>query len=65
MTYERTFFIVAQGVAYEPQRFGFPSAPVRLDVVKQNNLPKTPRTPRAEDCVSESRLESLPMDLLV
>uniref|UniRef100_A0A7C8ZYG7 F-box domain-containing protein n=1 Tax=Opuntia streptacantha TaxID=393608 RepID=A0A7C8ZYG7_OPUST len=48
-----------------PERFGFPSVPGLLDVVKQNNLLKTPKTPRAEDCRSESRLESLPMDLLV
>lgn len=48
-----------------PERFGFSSVAGLLDVVKQNNLLKTPKTPRAEDCGSESRLESLPMDLLV
>ncbi|KAK4778100.1 hypothetical protein SAY87_018287 [Trapa incisa] len=32
---------------------------------KQNNLLRTPRTPQFVDCDSESRLESLPMDLLV
>ncbi|KAK4784856.1 hypothetical protein SAY86_019224 [Trapa natans] len=32
---------------------------------KQNNLLRTPRTPQFVDCDSESRLEALPMDLLV
>ncbi|KAA3457558.1 F-box protein [Gossypium australe] len=32
---------------------------------KQNGLVRTPKTPRAENFESESRLESLPMDLLV
>lgn len=37
-----------------------------FDVVKPNYLQSTPKTPSAvEDCNSESRLESLPMDLLV
>ncbi|KAJ7953160.1 F-box protein [Quillaja saponaria] len=36
-----------------------------VNLVKQNNLLGTPKTPRIEDCDSESRLESLPMDLLV
>ncbi|CDP01862.1 unnamed protein product [Coffea canephora] len=36
-----------------------------IDSFKQNNLQKTPKTPRAEECKSESRIESLPMDLLV
>ncbi|KAL3527241.1 hypothetical protein ACH5RR_011897 [Cinchona calisaya] len=36
-----------------------------VDIFNLNNLQKTPKTPRAEDCESESRLESLPMDLLV
>ena len=50
-----------------PVRFGFGSVVgSAVDVLKQNNLQKTPKTPRAvEDCDSESRLESLPMDLLV
>ncbi|KAM7520060.1 hypothetical protein LguiB_019022 [Lonicera macranthoides] len=50
-----------------PVRFGFGSVVgSAVDVLKQNNLQKTPKTPRAfEDCESESRLESLPMDLLV
>lgn len=36
-----------------------------VNLVRQNSLLKTPKTPRTEDCASESRLESLPMDLLV
>ncbi|RXH74984.1 hypothetical protein DVH24_029705 [Malus domestica] len=36
-----------------------------VNLVRQNSLLKTPKTPRVEACESESRLESLPMDLLV
>lgn len=36
-----------------------------INYAKQNNLLRTPKTPRFEDCDSESRLEALPMDLLV
>lgn len=36
-----------------------------VDLLKQNHLVRTPKTPRTDDCESESRLESLPMDLLV
>ncbi|CAI9110975.1 OLC1v1011096C1 [Oldenlandia corymbosa var. corymbosa] len=38
-----------------------------IDFLKHNNLQRTPRTPRSEDydCESESRLESLPSDLLI
>lgn len=36
-----------------------------VNLVKQNNLLGTPKTPRIENCQSDSRLESLPMDLLV
>lgn len=36
-----------------------------LDGFRQQNLPETPKTPRTSDFTSESRLESLPMDLLV
>lgn len=48
-----------------PDRFG--SCPVvgPVELMKQSNLLRTPRTPRVEECESESRLESLPMDLLV
>nr|GMC66118.1 F-box protein At4g35930 [Ipomoea batatas] len=44
-------------------RFGSVCSP--FDMSKVNNLQKTPKTPGAEVCESESRLESLPMDLLV
>ncbi|CAI0461619.1 unnamed protein product [Linum tenue] len=36
-----------------------------MDLFKHNRFERTPKTPRVEDCESESRLESLPMDLLV
>ncbi|KAL5557500.1 hypothetical protein UlMin_039736 [Ulmus minor] len=36
-----------------------------VNLFKQSNVLGTPKTPRAEDCESESRLESLPIDLLV
>ncbi|XVF18059.1 hypothetical protein REPUB_Repub10bG0179000 [Reevesia pubescens] len=36
-----------------------------VDLHKQNSFVLTPKTPRPEDFESESRLESLPMDLLV
>ncbi|XWS33892.1 hypothetical protein CRYUN_Cryun22dG0122000 [Craigia yunnanensis] len=42
-----------------------PSMLSPMDFHKQNNLVRTPKTPRPEDFESESRLESLPMDLLV
>ncbi|XP_031276758.1 F-box protein At4g35930 [Pistacia vera] len=47
---------------------GFDKSPMMLspvDLRKQNHLMGTPKTPRDEDCESESRLEALPMDLLV
>ncbi|XP_074294471.1 F-box protein At4g35930-like isoform X2 [Silene latifolia] len=47
-----------------PKRFMF-SMTSPLKLVKQYSLPNTPKTPRVEDYESESRLESLPMDLLV
>ncbi|KAL9245633.1 hypothetical protein vseg_019258 [Gypsophila vaccaria] len=47
-----------------PERFGLSMASP-LSLVKQNSLPKTPRTPRGENCDFESKLEALPMDLLV
>ncbi|XP_027347835.1 F-box protein At4g35930 [Abrus precatorius] len=46
----------------------FDRSPVMLspvNLVKQSGWVGTPKSPRAEDCISESRLESLPMDLLV
>ncbi|XP_059623446.1 F-box protein At4g35930 [Cornus florida] len=48
-----------------PEKFGFGPVVGPLDIIKQNNLMRTPKTPRAEDYRFESRLESLPMDLLV
>lgn len=36
-----------------------------VGVVMQNSLLRTPKTPQAEPCDSESQFESLPMDLLV
>ncbi|EEF31240.1 F-box protein At4g35930 [Ricinus communis] len=36
-----------------------------VDLLKHSYLVRTPKTPRTEDCESDSRLESLPMDLLV
>lgn len=36
-----------------------------VNLAKQSSFLGTPRTPRVEDCDSDSRLESLPMDLLV
>ncbi|CAH2076554.1 unnamed protein product [Thlaspi arvense] len=36
-----------------------------MGIVMQNTLLKTPKTPQADPCNSESQFESLPMDLLV
>ncbi|XP_004509386.1 F-box protein At4g35930 isoform X2 [Cicer arietinum] len=46
----------------------FDKSPLMLspvNLVKQSGLLGTPKTPRIEQCQSESRLESLPIDLLV
>ncbi|KAG8383723.1 hypothetical protein BUALT_Bualt04G0043500 [Buddleja alternifolia] len=45
----------------------FQYAPVTglTNVSSHNNLQNTPKTPHAKECESESRLESLPVDLLV
>lgn len=48
-----------------PVKFCYGSVNTPIDVSKQNNLQMTPKTPGAFECTSESRLESLPMDLLV
>ncbi|KAL2907185.1 hypothetical protein RDABS01_005895 [Bienertia sinuspersici] len=48
-----------------PEKFGFSGMPSPLDFVRQHSLPKTPKTPQPEDCEFDSRLESLPMDLMV
>ncbi|CAN4083465.1 unnamed protein product [Withania somnifera] len=43
--------------------FGDMTSP--MDLAKQNNLQMTPKTPGAVEGMSESRLESLPLDLVV
>ena len=46
----------------------FDKSPLMLspvNLVKQSGFLGTPKTPRTEDCQLESRLECLPMDLLV
>ncbi|GMH06572.1 hypothetical protein Nepgr_008412 [Nepenthes gracilis] len=48
-----------------PEKFCFSPVAAPLNTVKQGNLLRTPKTPVAEDSESESRLEALPMDLLV
>nr|XP_009793933.1 PREDICTED: F-box protein At4g35930 isoform X2 [Nicotiana sylvestris] len=48
-----------------PVRFCYGGMHTPIDVSKQKNLQMTPKTPGALECTSESRLESLPMDLLV
>lgn len=41
------------------------SSHLAMDDAKQQKLPLTPKTPQSVDCDSQSRLESLPMDILV
>lgn len=48
-----------------PVKFCYGSVNTPIDVSKQNKLQMTPKTPVAFESISESRLESLPMDLLV
>ncbi|XP_073017012.1 F-box protein At4g35930-like [Primulina eburnea] len=48
-----------------PERFEFAPGNGHSDVLNQNNLQRTPKTPCSEERVFESRLESLPIDLLV
>ncbi|XP_057784193.1 F-box protein At4g35930 [Salvia miltiorrhiza] len=48
-----------------PVRFQFAPALGASDLFNPNNFGNTPKTPRAEEFLSESRLESLPVDLLV
>lgn len=48
-----------------PVKFCYGSVNTPIDISKQNKLQMTPKTPGAFECTSESRLESLPMDLLV
>ncbi|XP_010548265.1 PREDICTED: F-box protein At4g35930 isoform X2 [Tarenaya hassleriana] len=52
----------------EIENKAFNKSPLMLspvDIVMQSTLVRTPKTPQADPCNSESRLESLPMDLLV
>ncbi|XAR58008.1 hypothetical protein NMG60_11026334 [Bertholletia excelsa] len=48
-----------------PERFEFSPVAGPTATLNKSNILRTPKTPSAEDCDSESRLESLPMDLLV
>lgn len=48
-----------------PKRFEVPALVGSMDLLKQNTLLRTPKTPSFADCISDSRLESLPLDLLV
>ncbi|KAL6993408.1 hypothetical protein U1Q18_011526 [Sarracenia purpurea var. burkii] len=48
-----------------PDRFGFSPLVGPADMISKNNLLRTPKTPSTEDCEFDSRLETLPMDLLV
>ncbi|CAL5326508.1 unnamed protein product [Camellia sinensis] len=47
-----------------PERFEFSPVVGAADIFNKNNLLRTPKTPSAEVFEFESRLESLPMDLL-
>ncbi|PHT87388.1 hypothetical protein T459_09494 [Capsicum annuum] len=47
-----------------PMKFCYDSGNTPIDVSKQNKLQRTPKTPGASECIAESRLESLPMNLL-
>ncbi|KAM3394478.1 F-box protein [Capsicum galapagoense] len=57
--------IDASPIFLSPVKFCYGSVNTPIDVTKQNKLQMTPKTPGAFECTSESRLESLPMDLLV
>ncbi|GAB2282864.1 hypothetical protein Dimus_017399 [Dionaea muscipula] len=49
-----------------PEKFCFSPVASTVDIVKlQRSLSGTPKTPVGGDCKSESRLEGLPMDLLI
>lgn len=57
-------------IILSPEKFRYNHVAGPLDVYKENNLQRTPKTPR-DPCLErdasdyESRLESLPMELLV
>ncbi|GFY80411.1 F-box family protein [Actinidia rufa] len=48
-----------------PERFQFNPVFGSAEMVNKNHVLRTPKTPSAEDCEFESRLECLPIDLLV
>lgn len=48
-----------------PERFGFSQVVGPVDMINRNYELRTPKTPCAEEYECESRLESLPIDLLV
>ena len=48
-----------------PERFQFNPVFGSAEMVNKNIVLRTPKTPSAEDCEFESRLECLPIDLLV
>lgn len=48
-----------------PERFGFSQVVSPVDMINRNYELRTPKTPCAEEYECESRLESLPIDLLV
>ncbi|KAL4577718.1 hypothetical protein LXL04_013829 [Taraxacum kok-saghyz] len=54
-------------IILSPEKFRFNNVAGQVDLVKENNLQRTPKTPRPEGIISDSdsRLESLPMELLV
>ncbi|XP_010266005.1 PREDICTED: F-box protein At4g35930 [Nelumbo nucifera] len=58
-------FVLQSPPILSPERITFRPAGGALDSIRQNSLPKTPKTPQDKHWESESRLESLPMDLLV
>lgn len=65
VTEQRATSDQATPVMMSPEKFGFPTVSSPLDFVRQHSLPKTPKTPQPEDSNFDSRLEALPMDLLV
>lgn len=52
-------------ILLSPVRFCLGAVTSPMVLAKENNLQMTPKTPRVVEFMSESRLESLPLDLLV
>ncbi|CAO2831350.1 unnamed protein product [Amaranthus hypochondriacus] len=52
-------------LVFSPEKIVSSMVPSPFTLVKQNSALKTPRTPRFQDSDSRSRLEGLPMDVLV